>query len=322
MYYFLNLAKAMHRALGGAERRRIEAPAIAGRAAEARSSPVPHRFMARTFANEAGTRAYKLYVPTSYRGEAMPLIVMLHGCKQNADDFAAGTRMNEFAEELGFIVAYPEQARSANSSGCWNWYDPEDQKRDGGEPSLIAGITRQVMADYAVIPGRVFIAGLSAGGAMAAIMGATYPDLYAAMGVHSGLPYGAADDLRSAISAMRGANAYRGRGERPFPTIVFHGDRDMTVHPSSMLPIVRPASRLGWVFRRQPLTVEGGEENGRRYTRTIRKDWKGKAMLEHWLVHGAGHAWSGGNPRGSYADPRGPDATRAMLGFFLQTSSA
>jgi poly(hydroxyalkanoate) depolymerase family esterase len=319
MSYLLNMAKAWL----GADRRRREPPPAPARIPEARS-PAPHRFMARSFANEAGTREYKLYVPTSYRGEAMPLIVMLHGCKQNADDFAAGTRMNEFAEELGFIVVYPEQARSANSSGCWNWYDPDDQKRDGGEPSIIAGITRQVMADYAVIPGRVFIAGLSAGGSMAAIMGTTYPDLYAAMGVHSGLPYGAADNLISAIAAMRGHGAYayrRRRGDRPFPTIAFHGDRDMMVHPSTMQPVARLPSRLGWVFPRRALTVQAGEENGRRYTRTIRKDWKGKAMLEHWLVHGAGHAWSGGNPKGSYADPRGPDATRAMLGFFLQTSS-
>jgi poly(hydroxyalkanoate) depolymerase family esterase len=269
------------------------------------------------FANAAGVREYKTCVPASCRGRAMPLVVLLHGCKQDPDDFAAGTRMNALAQELGFIVAYPAQARAANLSRCWNWFQPADQQRDAGEPSIIAGITREVMAGHEVDRAKVFIAGLSAGGAMAAIMGATYPDLYAAIGVHSGLPYGAADDLSSALAAMRGIASPARGGAREVPTIVFHGDLDTTVHPSNGMRPAARTSRLGWVFPVQPICVERGEANGRRYTRTVRKNWRGRAKMEHWLVHGAGHAWSGGDPKGSYADPRGPDASREMLRYFL-----
>jgi poly(hydroxyalkanoate) depolymerase family esterase len=262
------------------------------------------RFVLASYANDSGTRAYKTYIPARGEGQARPLVVMLHGCKQTPDDFAAGTRMNELADEIGFIVVYPEQGAAANVSRCWNWCQPDNQQRDDGEPSLIAGITRAVITTYGVDPRRVYVAGLSAGGAMAAIMGHTYPDLYAAVGIHSGLPYAAARDLPSALVAMRGWSApSSARGV--VPTIVFHGDGDTTVHP-----------RNGeQVFTSE--TVENGEESGRKYTRTIQADASGKPALEHWLVHGAGHAWSGGSANGSYTDPRGPDATRAMLRFFL-----
>jgi poly(hydroxyalkanoate) depolymerase family esterase len=286
----------------------VPAPDAAG------PSPAPAgRFVRASHSNAAGTRAYKTYIPARDEGQPRPLVVMLHGCKQSPDDFAAGTRMNELADALGFIVAYPEQPRGANVSLCWNWFNTADQQRDGGEPSLIAGITRDVIANYGADPRRVYVAGLSAGGAMAAIMGHAYPELYAGIGIHSGLAHAAARDLPSALLAMRGwrtpqDRASGGPAQRTVPTIVFHGDVDKTVHP-----------RNGeQVFTSQ--TVESGEESGRKYTRTTQAGASGRPVLEHWLVHGAGHAWSGGSANGSFTDPRGPDATRAMLRFFLPSS--
>ena len=268
-----------------------------------RPTRAPGRFIRRSFSNGAGSRSYFTYLPARYGGQSLPLVVMLHGCKQTPDDFAAGTRMNELADRLGFIVVYPAQARSANLSRCWNWFWPADQKRDEGEPSLIAGITRQVIARYDVDKRRVYVAGLSAGGAMAAVMGATYPDLYAAVGVHSGLPYASARDSLSALAAMRGTRSGGGAPLPAVPTIVFHGDRDTTVHPSNGVYGIAAAK----------LESEQGEAGGRQYTRTLHR---GRPSLEHWLVHGAGHAWCGGNAKASYADPSGPDATREMLRFF------
>ena len=267
-----------------------------------RGGKTPGRFIKRSFTNPAGTRGYKVYLPVGYPGRSMPLVVMLHGCKQTPDDFAEGTRMNALADELGFIVAYPAQARLANLSRCWNWFSPQNQQRDQGEPSLIAGITRQVITRYRGDAKRVFVAGLSAGGAMAAVMGATYPDLYAAVGVHSGLPYAAARDGMSALAAMRGHGTPAPLAPA-VPTIVFHGDLDTTVHPRNGEYGIDPAT----------LRIETGESGGRTYTRTVQR---GQPRLEHWLIHGGGHAWSGGNPQGGYADAAGPDATRQMLRFF------
>ena len=267
------------------------------------------RFVRASYGNSSGSRAYQVYVPARNEGEARPLVVMLHGCKQNPDDFAAGTRMNALADELGFIVAYPEQALAANTLLCWNWFQAQDQQRELGEPSLIAGITREVVARFGVDPRRVYVAGLSAGGAMAAILGRTYPDLYAAIGVHSGLPYAAAHDVASAFAAMRGARQDPLCGEtnaHVVPAILFHGDVDSTVHPSNS----EHAFAAG--------KVESGEASGRTYTRTLEAGGNGRPALEHWLVHGAGHAWSGGSKSGSYADPLGPDASREMLRFFLR----
>ncbi len=281
------------------------------------------QFKEHVFANQAGSRAYKLYVPSGYSEQPLSLVVMLHGCTQSPDDFAAGTRMNDLAEEGTFLVAYPAQAQSANVSKCWNWFSAADQQRDQGEPSLLAGITRQVMRDFRVQPERVYIAGLSAGGAAAAIMGATYPDLYAAIGVHSGLACGAASDIPSAFAAMRQGRSdlarAPGRVERAVPTIVFHGDRDTTVNPVNGDQVIAQSKATADLRT----TVTTGEASGGiRYTCTVQADENGRSVLEQWVLHGAGHAWSGGSTAGSYTEPRGPDASREMMRFFLQCPPA
>lgn len=272
------------------------------------------QFATLTFDSAQGSRDYKLFVPTPRQGAAMPLLVMLHGCTQSPDDFAAGTRMNDLAEAEGFLVAYPAQTKAANPKQCWNWFSPGDQGRDRGEPALIAGITRQVMAAHPVDPDRVYVAGLSAGGAAAAVMGLAYPDLYAAVGVHSGLAQGAASDVMSALTAMKRGAPGAPAAAQPLPTIVFHADRDRTVHPRNGEQVIAQMNAGG--LRTE--TERGEVEGGHAYTRTLHRDAAGRTMLEHWLVHRAGHAWSGGDKAGSFTDPRGPDASRAMLRFFLE----
>jgi len=283
--------------------------------------PEGARFIEGTYSNPAGSRAYRLFIPSRYLGQPLPLVVMLHGCTQSPDDFAAGTRMNFIAEEQTCFVVYPAQRSEANQSKCWNWFRTADQQRGRGEPSLIAGITRQIMRDYSVDPKRVYVGGLSAGAAAAAIMGATYNDLYAAIGVHSGLACGAAIDLPSAFVAMRQGGGSDDRvilGDGPpVPTIVFHGDRDITVHPNNGDQILEQSIRT---TSTQKQVHRGQVAGGHAYTRTIHTDASGCGIFEHWNIHGAGHAWSGGSPAGSYTDPRGPDATREMLRFFLEHS--
>ncbi len=274
------------------------------------------KFVEGTYSNPAGSRTYKLFVPSGYHGQPLPLVVMLHGCTQSPDDFAAGTRMNFIAEEQSCFVAYPAQRSEANQSKCWNWFRTGDQCRDEGEPSLIAGITRQIMQEYSVDPKRVCVAGLSAGGAAAAIMGATYSDIYAAIGIHSGLAYGAAIDMPSAFAAMRqgGVTGRRAVPKGPtVPSIIFHGDRDSTVHPDNGVQALTQAL----AETKTQKTVQYGQiPGGHRYTRTIHTSGE-RGVFEHWSIHGAGHAWSGGSSVGSYTDPRGPDATKEMLRFFL-----
>jgi poly(hydroxyalkanoate) depolymerase family esterase len=276
-------------------------------------------FVESTYKSAAGSRAYRLFTPSGYHGQAIPLVIMLHGCTQSPEDFAAGTRMNFIAEEQTCLVAYPAQRAEANQAKCWNWFRPADQQRGGGEPSLIAGITRQIMRDHSVDPQRVYVAGLSAGAAAAAVMGSTYNDLYAAIGVHSGLACGAATDLPSALIAMKqggGSKAMPGDGPT-VPAIVFHGDRDTTVHSNNGDRVVRQS--IGGM-RTNAKVHRGRVPGGHTYTRTVHSDASGRGILEHWEIHRAGHAWSGGSPAGSYTDPDGPDATREMLRFFLEHS--
>jgi poly(hydroxyalkanoate) depolymerase family esterase len=278
--------------------------------------PEGARFIAGTFVNAAGSRSYKLFIPSGCQGQPLPLVVMLHGCTQSPDDFAAGTRMNFMAEERNCFVVYPEQPSGANQAKCWNWFRPGDQQRGGGEPSLIAGITSQVIRDYPIDPKRVYVAGLSAGGAAAAIMAATHADLYAAVGIHSGLACGAASDLPTAFVAMRqGGGSKIADGGPPVPAIVFHGDRDTTVHPNNGERIIEQSAKVAGL---QAKVIGGRVPHGHAYTRTSLADAGGRTVSEHWNVHGAAHAWSGGSPAGSYTDPRGPDATREMLRFFLE----
>jgi len=273
-------------------------------------------FIRGSFRNSEGQRSYKLYVPPNASDHPLPLVVMLHGCTQDADDFAAGTAMNDAARAQGFYVLYPIQSRKANPQKCWNWFKHTHQQQDRGEPAILAGMTRAVIEKHAIDTQRVYVAGLSAGGAMAAILASAYPRLYAAAGVHSGLAPGVASDLPSALSAMKSAQTRASvKAGSGVPTIVFHGDRDATVHPDNARAVI--AASVGSAATGETLRVPG-MGNKRHSTRHMYRNPAGEIIAERWEIHGAGHAWAGGSESGSYTDRTGPNATAEMLRFFFE----
>jgi len=335
---------------GGGDPEGFDDPVVEAEEPPATGAPRrrPSRFVESSYTAASGTRTFKLFEPAGFEDRPVPLIVMLHGCTQDPDDFAAGTRMNTLASERGLFVLYPAQAPRSNAHKCWNWFMPGDQRRGHGEPALIAGMVRHVMQTHTIDADRVYVAGLSAGGAMAAILAREYPDVFAAAGVHSGLPPGAAHDVASAFSAMKSGQAPTGwaKALRPMPSlppalfaltgavapgreaahaadaaegtplIVFHGDADQTVNVANGARLIDAVlGTADWQAERV-----SGEVGGRTFTRTTYRmahpPVPSTSRAEHWLVHGASHAWSAGDPSGSFTEANGPDASVEMLRFF------
>ncbi len=291
--------------------------------AQAPSASEPGRFERVAFTHNGASHPYFLYTPkTAAPAGGRPLVLMLHGCTQDAQDFARGTRMNATAEAAGVLVLYPTQTQSANANGCWNWFRPEDQQAGAGEPALLLAMVQHAVAAQAVDARRVYVAGLSAGGAMAAVLAQQHPEVFAAVGVHSGLPAGAANNMMGALSAMKsGAKGWRApshkKGARVVPMIVMHGDADATVHKRNAEQLF--ASAAAGVATSVQTQEQSASSDGQRHTRTCVVDSvaPGNVVAEHWLLHGAGHAWSGGDARGSHTSAHGVNASAEMLRFFL-----
>lgn len=289
----------------------------------------PGRFISGTHSNSLGSRDYKLYIPATHCGQPMPLIVMLHGCQQDPDDFAVGTRMNDWADAHGFLVAYPRQTFRSNGANCWNWYEPAQQKRSGQEPSLVAGIVKAIGREWAVAPEQVFVAGLSAGAAMAVILGQTYPALFAGVAAHSGLPRGAAQDVGSAFAAMQGrgcasATLPYARSGKAVRTLIVHGDADRTVQVGNGHAI---AQQVVQAFSRNktPLLARTGATdifNDNKATRTDYVAPTGQVMVRECIVKGGVHAWYGGCTAGSFTQATGPDSSGEIVRFFLNQEPA
>ena len=285
-----------------------------------------------SYTNSAGSRKYEVYVPSTYKaGTALPLVVALHGCTEQIDVFRQLTRLDALAESRGFIVVFPGQTPSANSQSCWNWFSAANMQRGAGEPSIIAGITRAVQQRYSVDPKRTYVLGFSAGGAMATVMGATYPDLYAAVGSGSGCEYNGLPCVGAPgpDPVASGQAAYRAMGgfARAMPVIVFQGDADTTVVPANGEQVVAQwqvtddwaddGSRNGSIPPQPSSTANGNVAGGRSYTVTRYGDGHGGELIQSWVVHGMNHAWSGGCSCEPYADPTGPNESAKMLDFFL-----
>ncbi len=294
--------------------------AMAGSALSEASPRIPEgaQYLTRTHRSASGARGYKLYLPASHPERPKGLILMLHGCSQSPDDFAIGTRINALAEKHGFAIVYPAQTRRHNGASCWNWFKPGHQGRGAGEPAILASLTRKLMKKFGLYRDSVFVAGLSAGGSMAAILADVYPDVFSAAAIHSGLTRGSASNVISAMSAMRKGCVTMGIapivGKRSYPVrrIVFQGDADSTVHPSNAAKIVAAAMGVDAV----PTRIGKRTVRGRGYSRSDFVGSDGAVMLELWMIEGSGHAWSGGHASGSYTDNKGPDASVQMFRFF------
>jgi poly(hydroxyalkanoate) depolymerase family esterase len=295
-----------------------------------------------TYSGSAGSRVYDVYTPYGYTPAArVPLVMMLHGCNQTPLDLALGTRMNDLADSKQFIAVYPQE--TGTYLNCWQWFMLADQARGSGEPAILAGITHSVMSNTAlwnVNPGQVFVTGISAGGAMAVVMGATYPDLYSAIGVGSGAEYKAATDAASAgqvrfsggpSPTTVGGAAYQAMGSfaRVVPVIVFHGTSDTVVYPINGVQVVQQwmqtdhlasANTYNPSYSSPSATIYGQVPGGQAYTVRKWNNSAGTEIEEYWTVTGMGHAWSGGSTAGSLTDPYGPSETTNMFAFFIAHS--
>ena len=316
-------ARAQETQLQDAKAHEAKAHEAEAKAHEAKAPPQAPKpdvgeFVDGTFDHPAGRRDYKFYIPpaasTSSAAHPLPLVVMLHGCAQDPDDFARGTGMNDAAAAQGFFVLYPAQSKAANAQRCWNWFNPENQHRGRGEPALIADLVRNVMARYSIAPDRVYVAGLSAGGSMAAILGETYPDVFAAVGVHSGMGAGVATNLPAAVIAMAAGGSTKVVAGSGMPTIVFHGDADRTVSAKNAEQVIGLSVGMDTALQSQAVASTGLRDA----TRRVLRDDAGHEAAEIWIVKGGPHAWSGGRPAGTFTDPTGPDATTEMLRFFFE----
>lgn len=323
------VAKANKRPTAGMKQLRAVQSLLPGvstgakRAAVSPRIPDGAQYLTRRHRSVAGSRGYKIYLPASEPKRPRGLILMLHGCSQTADDFAVGTHINTLAEKHGLAIAYPEQTKMNNLKLCWNWFKPGNQQRGLGEPAILATLTQKLMKEFGLERDAVFVAGLSAGGAMAAILADVYPEIYSAAGIHSGLTRGSAHSVLTAMAAMRKGGVSEGivstiaEDSLPVRRIIFQGDSDSTVHPSNAAMIVAAAVGSDAV----PSRIGKRTVRERGYARSDYSGSDGAILLEFWMIEGSGHAWSGGRAAGSYTDRKGPDASVQMIRFFLAESA-
>lgn len=298
-----------------------------------------------TAKSSAGAIDYKLWVPTLYRKDKpAPLVLMLHGCMQNAEELAALSGMNELADKENFLVVYPQQTASANPLRCWNWFDPKNQERDVGEPSLIAAAVRDVRVSHSVDAKRIYVVGISAGGAMAAVMATAYSESFAAIGVIAGPEYKAATSVEGGLAAMKvggpdpnqqGLAAYQAiqKGattKKRVPLINFQGSKDPYVNPVNSDQLIAQWAQTNdllddgkdndSVTAKSSTETKGAVPNGYSYTKYSYRDTKGRLLMERWIVEGLGHAWPGSTATNRFADAKGPDATAEIWRFFRETT--